>query len=74
MNKPKQISIERLWDSCECETCGTSYADGYRIFFDEEIVAEFEPLAHCYNDSSCQEGDEFKKIFELLGIEFIDGS
>ena len=67
---PKKIRIEYLHDEHKCETCGWSDAYGGRIFFDEQKVFEFIPVAGCCNDSGMFEQDLLIKAFELMGIEY----
>lgn len=42
------IRIEWLSDSHGCETCGTSYAEGARVFVDGKPVIELLPFADCF--------------------------
>lgn len=34
-----------LW---ECETCGTDYAVGGKVYIDGELVIDAIPVAHCF--------------------------
>lgn len=45
----KNIKITHISDSMGCETCGSSYASGYRIEIDGELVVDKTPSAHCYD-------------------------
>ena len=68
----KTLKIKFLADFCDCETCGPSYAEGYRVTLEDEVVFEFEPVAHCYNNENCYERDMWAIVFEKLGykVEF----
>lgn len=63
------IDIEWLSDSCECETCGTSYADGASVTIDGELILDLTPHAHCYDGTDYQPEEVYKLIFKHLGHE-----
>lgn len=65
----KQIKIVELFDESDCETCGSSYAEGYKVYMDGELVSSYIPVAHCYDSESYEIQDVFKDIFERLGYE-----
>lgn len=69
MTKPK-IRIEWLYDECDCETCGTTYADGARVFVNHDLLFEWLPYAHCYDGVSYEQGAVFREIVARLGYEF----
>lgn len=68
---PKFIEVTNLWDSHECETCGTSYAEGYTIWFDGKIVSTLQPHAHCFDGDSYTEADLLREVVRLLGHELV---
>ena len=65
------ITVELYEDICECETCGTSYAEGAKVFLDDELVLVLEPIAHCYDGQSYTDEDIYRKILEHLGYTLI---
>lgn len=70
---PQKISIEWLSDCfSDCETCGSSWADGARVKFDGGVVFEFIPVAHCTGGDHMTESEVYLKVFELLGIEEVE--
>lgn len=66
----KKLEIIRLTDSCECETCGTSYADGYSAYLDGDLLCEVLPAAHCFDGTSVDDEEMYQQIFAKLGYEF----
>lgn len=52
-----------------CETCGVSYAEGFRAYLDGELFDEFEPHAACYDGDSIDQERSFVRILEKLGYE-----
>lgn len=44
-----KIRYQELYDSHNCETCGYSDATGAKIWFDDKLVYELKPVAHCYD-------------------------
>lgn len=70
MSKSKmKIRFEFLIDSCDCDTCGVNYAEGGRIYFDDELKFEFLPHAYCYDSDHMGEFELIEKAFDLLGHE-----
>lgn len=65
----KQIKIVELFDESDCETCGSSYAQGYKVYVAGELVSSYIPVAHCYDSESYEIQDVFKDILERLGYE-----
>lgn len=62
--------IIRLEDSSECEDCGTTYAWGYRIEKDGEIVIDKQPYAYCCGSDDYDSDQAYKDLLELCGIKF----
>lgn len=65
----KRIKIVELFDESDCETCGSSYAHGFKVYIDDELVSSYIPTAHCYDSESYEIQDVFKDILERLGYE-----
>ena len=64
-----KIKVIQTVDQRDCETCGSSYAEGGRIYIDEELVYEFNPHASCFNSLNMKYEDLMQKAFELIGYE-----
>lgn len=62
-----KITIQWMEDSTDCETCGSSYASGAVVLFDDEEVIDLSPAAHCYDGSSYEPCDVYRAILEKLG-------
>lgn len=60
--------IEYLEDHTDCETCGSSYAVGYKIYSDGELVVDKTPYAHCYSGSDYYSDNPYKDIAKIEGI------
>lgn len=57
------IRIERLSDEHDCETCGTSWADGANVYIDDELALELEPCAACFDGDHFTDEDVLHRIF-----------
>lgn len=69
MSKKKIISIKRIHDEFDCETCGMDWADGAIIKIDDKFEYELTPIAHCYNGQSYSEEEILIDILNKLGYE-----
>lgn len=67
-----KINIEWLSDSHNCETCGSSYAEGARVLIDGEPFGDFTPISHCCSIASFGSDEVFKAILEHLGHQVIE--
>lgn len=68
-----KAKLTYLFDEMDCETCGTSYAEGFRIEVDGELIVELIPHAHCYDGEDYAIGRLIKEtIMSLKGISEID--
>lgn len=61
------IRIEWLEDSHDCESCGTCYATGARVFFDGKQVIDLEPVAYCFDGDDFDSIEVYSAIIEKLG-------
>jgi hypothetical protein len=61
------LEIHWIYDNHECETCGSSTAEGARVLLNNEEILLLEPLAHCYDDISYSSEDVYKAILKHLG-------
>lgn len=62
----KNIKITHISDSMDCETCGSSYASGYRIEIDGEVVVDKTPCAHCYDGTDYDRDNAFEDLSNVL--------
>ena len=63
--------LKVIWtsDVCECETCGASYADGFKAYLDDELIDEFVPHAACYDGDNIDRDDVWMRLFKHFGVE-----
>ena len=67
----KLIEITTMCDTHECETCGSSWADGGIVYVDSKEVLRREPSAYCYDTPSFSESDLLVMALKKLGIEVL---
>jgi hypothetical protein len=62
------IKIEWLTDYYDnCETCGSSYAEGARVFVDGVMALDLAPSAHCFGGEHYPQEDVYERILQHLG-------
>lgn len=62
------IKIEWLTDSYDnCETCGSSWAEGARVFVDGALALDLEPSAHCFGGAHYDQSDVYERLLRHLG-------
>jgi hypothetical protein len=64
-----KIEIFTIEDQHECETCGSSWADGGLIKIDGREVFRFEPVANCFDGHSLSPDDLLAIALHKAGIE-----
>ena len=68
-----KIEIEWLTDSYDnCETCGTSYAEGARVYVDGSLTLDMAPSAHCFGGAHHEQSEVYDAILKWLGHEVLD--
>lgn len=67
-----KIEIEWLSDESDCDTCGTNWATGAIVKFEDRAPLEMFPVATCFGESSWDENEVYKKILEHLGHKVVD--
>ena len=67
MTDSKIINIEWLSDEYECETCGTTYAEGAHVVLPDGTELHLTPTAHCYACTSYGPEAVYAAIFKALG-------
>ena len=65
-----KVKIECLSDDCYCETCGGGYAEGGRIWINDQLVWEVIPVANCFSSTSYDVKEVLIIALEKLGFEF----
>lgn len=64
----KHIRIDWLFDEGpDCETCGTSYAEGARVWLAGDVIFEHIPVAGCTNGHGMDKDEVYREVFKLLG-------
>lgn len=61
------IRVVETSDSFDCETCGSSWATGYNIYFDDVLSIAMKPIAHCYGGDHFTIEDALQEIIKELG-------
>lgn len=62
------ILINWLSDTYDgCETCGTSWAEGARVFVDGKLALDLEPTAHCHSGAHYDQADVYDRLLRHLG-------
>lgn len=69
----KTIKIVEWGDTHECETCGTDYASGGDVYYDNERVLHAPPRAHCYSGASYSSLELLVMALKQIGIRVVDG-
>lgn len=69
MGPSKKIKIQWIVDDYDCETCGSSSAEGAIVTLDGKEILKLEPLAHCYNSVEFTPEEVYRKLLETLGYE-----
>ena len=67
------IEIDWLFDSDECETCGTNWAEGAEVRVDGVSFLSLTPFATCFNGNHYDEAEVYRRILVALGYKIIDG-
>lgn len=69
-----KIEIETSNDTHDCETCGSTWAEGGTVTIDGEVVLDLEPLAHCFGGQNYSETDLLVMALAKVGIDVdVDG-
>lgn len=66
-----KIEINWISDVTDCETCGSSYAEGAVVKFDGEVVIDMTPCAACYDGTSFDSSEVYAAILAQLGHEVV---
>lgn len=55
-------------EGSDCETCGTSYGEGYDLFLGDELIGQSIPYAGCFNSSEFRAQDVINDILKYLEV------
>lgn len=63
------IKIEWLSDYSDCDQAGCSggYSEGAKVWFDDELVLDLQPVATCFGGDSWDNEEVFRLILDKLG-------
>lgn len=61
------IEVRKYDDFHDCETCGSSYAEGAEIFIDDVVVENLKPLAACFDGQSYTDDEIWIAVLSKLG-------
>ena len=64
-----RIEITTDSDTCDCETCGASWASGGTVSIDGELVLDLPAQASCFGGQSFSESDLLVLALRKLGHE-----
>ncbi len=62
-----KIRIRWYTDSHECDTCGTSYAYGAKVYLADRLFMDYVPNAHCFGGDDHTLEDIYKDLLASLG-------
>lgn len=64
-----KLTVERLQDTHDCETCGMSWANGFRVTLDGNVIVDLKPSAHCFGGNNYGEQRLLFAVLDHLGYE-----
>lgn len=67
-----KIEIKWLDDEHDCDTCGTSWAEGAIVTIDGERALDLDPLAHCFGSDDYSREEVLRRILAHLGHEVVE--
>ena len=65
----QKIRIVYTDDDYDCETCGSAYATGAKIYINGILSLNLVPKAHCFNQINYDHNEIMRRALELVGIE-----
>lgn len=65
----RRIHIQWLYDETDCETCGSSGAEGARVTLDGEQLLRLDPIASCCSPETWSDAEVYQNILGALGFE-----
>lgn len=67
MERTVHIRIKWMSQTHDCDTCGYNWADGARVYFNDKIALDLEPVAGCFDGISYSTEEVFIRTLEKLG-------
>ena len=67
-----KIDIKLMTDDHDCETCGSTWAEGGVVYVDGKEVLRREPVAYCYGTPTFSEHDLLVMALKKIGIQVMD--
>lgn len=67
-NACRQLEVTLLEDHHDCETCGSSFAQGALVRLNGEVVVDRTPCAHCFGSNSFPLDRVLYETLERLGF------
>jgi len=65
----QEIKIKWLSDTYDCDTCGTSWAEGAEITMPDGTISILPAIAHCYDGESYDSTYVYEAILYKLGYK-----
>lgn len=62
----QSIKIKWLSDKHDCDTCGSSWAEGAEVTMPDGNVLTFTPIAHCFDGQSFDQQYIYEAILREL--------
>lgn len=70
----RKIRIETRYNEHECEICGINVASGGKVYIDDEMIIDIEPVSHCFNEVHASEEELLMIALIKSGVDLkIDG-
>lgn len=66
--RPFSLDIEWMTDEHDCETCGSSWAEGAVVRLGDGVIVELRPHAACYDGASHDSAEVYRAILTSLGF------
>lgn len=67
-----KIWVEFISDSSDCDTCGSNWAQGAVVKFEDGRQLDMSPMAACYGGTHYDDVSVYQAILEELGHEVIE--
>lgn len=61
------IRIEWLFDTSDCDTCGMTWAEGAKVYFDGKLRLDLQPVAYCCGCDSWSTDEVYALILKEFG-------
>lgn len=63
------LNFEWLSSSRDCEVCGTSYADGAKVYLNNSLLLNLEPIADCCYPRNYPQDVVYEETLRALGFK-----